>query len=172
MERKHLLLAYTCPMAASKEVEIKFLVNDLKTVMRKLRQLGFRCVTRRAHESNVLWDLPGRPLRRRGEILRLRRYAGHWTLTHKSRGSSGRHKTRVENETAVENGSSMSNVLRALGFGPSFVYEKFRSQWTDGQGNVVVDETPIGHVAEIEGPPRWIDRTAKQLGVARKSYIT
>jgi adenylate cyclase class 2 len=159
-------------MAATKEVEIKFLVKDLKAVMRKLSELGFRCVTQRAHESNVLWDLPGRPLRRRGQILRLRRYAGRWTLTHKSRGTAGRHKIRVESETAVDNGNGMSNVLRALGFEPSFVYEKFRSDWSDEQGHVVLDETPIGHVAEIEGPPRWIDRTAKQLGVTRRGYIT
>jgi adenylate cyclase class 2 len=159
-------------MAGAKEVEIKFLVPDLKAVTRKLGQLGFRCVTRRAHESNVLWDLPRRPLRRRGQILRMRRYAGRWTLTHKSHGTAGRHKTRVESETGVENGTSMSNVLRALGFEPSFVYEKFRSEWSDGQGHVVLDETPIGNVAEIEGPPRWIDRTAKQLGVTRRRYIT
>ncbi|HEV8523635.1 MAG TPA: class IV adenylate cyclase, partial [Terriglobales bacterium] len=89
-----------------------------------------------------------------------------------SRGTAGRHKIRVESETAVDNGNGMSNVLRALGFEPSFVYEKFRSEWSDEQGHVVLDETPIGHVAEIEGPPRWIDRTAKQLGIARRRYIT
>jgi adenylate cyclase class 2 len=35
---------------------------------------------------------------------------------------------------------------------------------------VVLDETPIGNVAEIEGPSRWIDRTAKKLGVKREDY--
>jgi adenylate cyclase class 2 len=78
----------------------------------------------------------------------------------------------VDNETAVESGTRMSNVLRALGFEPSFVYEKFRSEWSDKHGHVVLDETPIGNVAEIEGPPRWIDRTAKHLGVTRSRYIT
>jgi adenylate cyclase class 2 len=37
---------------------------------------------------------------------------------------------------------------------------------------VVVDETPIGWFGEIEGPGRWIDRTAQALGIERSSYIT
>jgi hypothetical protein len=37
---------------------------------------------------------------------------------------------------------------------------------------VVVDETPVGDFGEIEGPARWIDRTAKQLGISSKDYIT
>jgi adenylate cyclase class 2 len=36
---------------------------------------------------------------------------------------------------------------------------------------VVVDETPIGNFCEIEGPPRWIDATAKRLGVSHADYI-
>ena len=60
----------------------------------------------------------------------------------------------------------------ALGFAPSFRYEKFRAQWTDGKGHVVTDETPIGIFCEIEGPPRWIDATARKLEVSRAAYIT
>ena len=46
----------------------------------------------------------------------------------------------------------MDLILRALGYAPSFRYEKFRAEWTDGKGQVVVDETPIGNFCEIEGP--------------------
>jgi adenylate cyclase class 2 len=66
----------------------------------------------------------------------------------------------------------MDAILRALGYKPSFVYEKFRAEWSDGTGQVVVDETPIGNFCEIEGPPRWIDATAKKLGVSEADYIT
>ena len=31
---------------------------------------------------------------------------------------------------------------------------------------------PIGNFCEIEGPPRWIDATAKKLGVDAADYIT
>jgi adenylate cyclase class 2 len=66
----------------------------------------------------------------------------------------------------------MDAILRALDYAPSFRYEKFRAEWTDSKGQVVVDETPIGNFCEIEGPPRWIDATAKKLGVAPQDYIT
>jgi adenylate cyclase class 2 len=75
-------------------------------------------------------------------------------------------------ETAVSDGKKLDAILRALGYAPSFRYEKFRAQWTDGKGQVVVDETPIGDFCEIEGPPRWIDATAKHLGVSAADYIT
>jgi adenylate cyclase class 2 len=66
----------------------------------------------------------------------------------------------------------MDAILRALGFAPTFRYEKYRAEWSDGTGHVVLDETPIGSFGEIEGPPRWIDRTARALGIARRDYIT
>jgi adenylate cyclase class 2 len=156
----------------AREVEIKFLVADAKALARRLRASGFRLVTRRTHEMNVLYDLPGHPLRQRGEILRLRKYGDRWTFTHKSKGTTRLHKSRQELETAGADGASLDRILRALGFAPSFRYEKFRSEWADGQGRVVIDETPIGTVAEIEGRPRWIDRTARLLDVPRTNYIT
>ena len=155
-----------------KEVEIKFLISDLRAIERRLRAAGFRRVTPRTHEMNVLYDLPGSPLRRRGEILRLREFGGKWKLTHKSRGTAKRHKSRVETETSVADGRKMEGILRALGFRPAFRYEKFRSEWADGKGHVVLDDTPLGPVGEIEGPARWIDTTARSLGLARRDYIT
>jgi adenylate cyclase class 2 len=159
-------------MATPQEVEIKFLVPDLKALQKKLRQLGFRCVTPSTHEINTLYDLPGQKLRRRGELLRLRNYGGKWRLTHKSKAKPGRHKSRGELETGVSDGKKMEAIILALGFSPAFIYEKFRAEWKDGEGNVVLDHTPLGDVAEIEGKSRWIDRTAKALGVSGADYIT
>jgi adenylate cyclase class 2 len=65
----------------------------------------------------------------------------------------------------------MDGILHALGYSASFRYEKFRAEWTDGKGQVVVDHTPIGDFCEIEGQPRWIDSTAEKLGVSREDYI-
>jgi adenylate cyclase class 2 len=155
-----------------REIEIKFRVANVRAVTRKLRSAGFRVVTHRTHEMNTLYDLPGEVLRQRKELLRLRKYGSAWTLTHKSGTKRGKHSSRVELETAVTDGKKMDAILRALGYAPSFRYEKFRAEWTDGKGQVVVDETPIGNFCEIEGPPRWIDGTAKKLGVSTADYIT
>jgi adenylate cyclase class 2 len=121
---------------------------------------------------NTLYDLPGEVLRKRQQLLRLRQYGSEWTLTHKSKRKTGRHSSREELETSVGDGKQMDAILRALGFATSFRYEKFRAEWTDGKGQVVVDETPIGSFCEIEGAPRWIDATATKLGVSEADYIT
>jgi adenylate cyclase class 2 len=154
------------------EIEIKFRIENLPALTRALKRAGFKQITRSTHEMNSLYDLPGQKLRRRDELLRLRKYGEAWVLTHKSKGDTGRHKARVELETRVENGQQMDAILRALGFTPTFRYEKYRAEWSDGKGHVVVDETPIGNFGEIEGAPLWIDRTARTLGIARDAYIT
>jgi len=159
-------------MSSPQEVEIKFWIADIRTLSRALKQAGFKQITPSTHEINTLYDLPGQKLRKRGELLRLRQYGKEWILTHKAKGTTGRHKVRVERETAVEDGREMDSILRALGFTPTFRYEKYRAEWSDGKGHVVVDRTPIGDFGEIEGRARWIDRTAKTLGIARKDYIT
>lgn len=155
-----------------REIEIKFRVDDLRALRRKLRASGFRVKTQRTHEVNTLYDLLGEKLRKRKELLRLRSYGSSWKLTHKSGGKAGRHSSRVELETGVSDGKKMDAILQALGYSPSFRYEKLRAEWNDGKGQVVVDQTPIGDYCEIEGPPRWIDATAKKLDVSPADYIT
>jgi len=159
-------------MASNQEIEIKFRVADARGLAKRLRAAGFRLLTAPTHEMNTLYDLPGQPLRQRGELLRLRKYGDSWLLTHKAKGKAGRHKTRVENETKVADGGKMDAILRALGFAPTFRYEKFRAEWGDGKGHVVVDRTPIGGFGEIEGASRWIDRTARRVGIETSDYIT
>lgn len=155
----------------SEETEIKFCVGKVRALARQLREAGFRKETPRTHEMNTLYDLPGGVLRQRKELLRLRKFGSEWKLTHKSKSKVGRHSSRQELETGVEDGRKMDLILKALGYQPSFRYEKFRAEWTDGKGQVVVDETPIGNFCEIEGSSRWIDATAKKLEVKREQYI-
>jgi adenylate cyclase class 2 len=156
----------------SNEVEIKFLVHDAAVLVRSLQSAGFHERTPSTFESNTLYDSASGELRRTGEVLRLRVYGGRWKLTHKTRGTAGKHKARVEHETSVSNGEETHAILTALGYRPSFRYEKYRAEWTDGAGEVVIDRTPIGELAEIEGPPEWIDRIAKVLGLSESDYIT
>jgi len=160
-------------MSSPSEVEVKFQIDDIPALVAQLRHLGFEEVTPRTHEINTLFDLPGRPLRARGEVLRLRKYGDLWVLTHKAKGrDGGPHKNRVETETRVEDGQKMEGILRAIEFAPSFRYEKFRAEWKGGEGHVVIDETPIGNFGEIAGPPDWIDATAEKLNIGRKDYVT
>jgi len=159
-------------MAPHQEIEIKFCVAAVGALSRRLRASGFRLLTKRTHEMNTVYDFAGRPLFKRGELLRLRKYGPEWVLTHKAKGTTGRHKSRVETETKISDGARMHGILLALGLAPTFRYEKFRAEWSDGLGRVVIDETPIGTFGEIEGPSRWIDQTATALRIRRSDYIT
>lgn len=158
------------------ETEIKFRVNDPAALAGKLPSVGFRLETPRSFESNVLYDTPDRQLRARTEILRIRSYAGGWTLTFKRLPRSGpgedRHKHRIETETGVADGEALAEVFLSLGLVPAFRYEKWRTEWSDGEGHCVIDETPIGDYAELEGASAWIDRTAARLGVDPAQYVT
>ncbi len=157
------------------ETEIKFRVNDLEDFRRRLAVAGFRVETPRSFESNVLYDWPDRKMRARTEILRIRHYAGKWTLTHKrlpDAPGSERHKQRVETETGIADGEALAEIFRSLGLTAAFRYEKWRTEWTDGEGECVLDETPIGDYAELEGASEWIDRVSGRLGVDTSQHIT
>ena len=151
------------------EIEVKFRVRDPKALEAALPQLGFHCVTPRTFERNILFDTPGHDLRASRQILRLRRYGDRWVLTHKQTtpndSPEARHKERIETETAVEDGEAVAAIFRVLGYSSAFVYEKWRSEWSDGTGHCVIDETPIGEYAELEGPKEWIDRALAALHV-------
>lgn len=154
------------------EVEIKFSVRDIKTLESALESAGFHQKTPSTHENNTLYDTISGELRRAGEVLRIRVYGDRCLLTHKSRGTAVKHKSRVEHETAVASAGEMHAILTALGFRPTFRYEKFRAEWSDGAGEVVIDQTPIGDLGEIEGSAEWIDRVANLLGVSERDYVT
>ena len=158
------------------ETEIKFRVDDLSSLTDRLQAAGFVLETPRSFESNVLYDFPDRRMRARTEILRIRNYAGRCLLTHKRLPDIGpgedTHKHRIETETEVSDGDALSQVFQSLGLVPAFRYEKWRTEWSAGEGHCVVDETPIGNYAELEGPADWIARAAARLAVQPTDYIT
>jgi adenylate cyclase class 2 len=158
------------------ETEIKFRVADTAALEAKLAAAGFHLVTPRSFESNVLYDTPGRSLRLKRELVRIRNYNGRWLLTHKRVPDSGigedRHKHRVETETELSDGAALADVFASIGFVPVFRYEKWRTEWSDDAGHCVIDETPIGAFAELEGAPQWIDRIASELGVSQQDQLT
>jgi adenylate cyclase class 2 len=166
-------------MAPQKEIEIKLEVHDPTALKRRLRQLGFRVVKPRHFESNSLLDFPGSPLRKARCLLRLRALNGRAVLTFKGTPiSSGRYKVRPEIETQVADGDGMAQIFERLGLRETFRYEKYRTVLVPSlpedakfAAELVYDETPIGNYIELEGPKRWIDRVAKQLGYSRADYI-
>jgi adenylate cyclase class 2 len=111
-----------------------------------------------------------------------------------------RYKIRIETETPVEDGPALGAIFEQLGYTPVFRYEKFRTEWSQtispaqnpsssdaaspGKvspanpasaaplGHLVIDETPIGNYAELEGPTAWIDATIAALGIDPATCLT
>jgi adenylate cyclase class 2 len=182
----------------SAEIELKFPVHDLAGLQSRLPGLGFQLETSRTFEQNTLYDTPSRTLRAPRQILRIRHYGSLWTVTHKrpadssANGEPTRYKVRIETETLVEDGLALAAIFHQLGFEPVFRYEKFRTQWSHATPSIdgplftdpslpnelpigrhlVLDETPIGDYAELEGTPAWIDSTLAQLGVDPATCLT
>jgi adenylate cyclase class 2 len=156
------------------EIELKFIVADERRLREQVGELGFRLVTERTFEENTLYDSPDRRLRGMRQILRLRRYGDRCTVTHKRQagGDDTRYKSRIETESQLEDCAAMEEIFAQLGYGPVFKYEKFRTEWETAEGHLVLDETPIGVWAELEGPPEWIETMLLQLGVEAESRTT
>jgi adenylate cyclase class 2 len=185
----------------SAEIELKFPVHDLALLQARLPGLGFQLDTPRTFEQNTLYDTPDRALRASRQILRIRRYGDLWTVTHKrptdpsEQGDPARYKVRIETETNIEDGPALAAIFRQMGYEPVFRYEKFRTQWLHTTPSIdgplfahpahpsqifsakpilhlVLDETPIGDYAELEGPPAWIDNTLVRLNVDPATCLT
>ena len=184
------------------EIELKFPIDDLARLQSRLPLLGFQLDTPRTFEQNTLYDTPDRSLRRTTQILRIRRYGDIWTVTHKrmpnnsSEDDDTRYKIRIETETRVEDGPALAAIFEQIGYSAVFRYQKFRTEWSHTaapsiQGplfnnarlppevahlyqprHLVIDETPIGDFAELEGPPAWIDQTLAALAIDPATCLT
>jgi len=113
--------------------------------------------------------------------------------------AEAKYKVRVETETHVDDGPALGLIFEALGYAPVFRYEKFRTEWSQQaatasstisgplfpgislpegvappspSGHLVLDETPIGNYAELEGLPAWIDETLAALNIDPAICIT
>ncbi len=83
-------------------------------------------------------------------------------------------KSRVEWESDVGAPGAVARVLEALGYRAWFRYEKRRTTWTFADPErpvVVVDETPLGLFAEIEGTDAAVRALAAEMGVAERDFI-
>jgi adenylate cyclase class 2 len=164
---------------SSAEIELKVPVASLPNFERQLQAAGFQLETPRTFEQNTLYDTPERSLKARGEILRVRQYGHRQIVTHKrhpdDEDPASIYKVRIETETEVAEGAALAEIFTRLGYGPAFRYEKFRSEYTypDAPGaHLVLDETPIGNFAELEGPTDWIDQMLVMLEIDPGTCIT
>lgn len=115
-------------------------------------------------EENILFA--GGALDPTRSVLRLRKVNGRAILTYKERyPSESPIKHQREDETEVADPAALRDILDALGFKPSLVYEKRRHTWRTNGAEVVLDQLPFGWYAEIEGDESAIVYAEAALGL-------
>lgn len=133
------------------EIEAKFYISNVETIIARLRELQARMIQARVLETNLRFDLPDGGLRAKGQVLRLR-HDSETRLTFK--GSSQAQNgvlARQEIEFVVEDFEKARQFLEALGFRELIIYEKYRATYELENAMIMLDELPYGNFLEIEG---------------------
>jgi adenylate cyclase class 2 len=144
------------------ELEVKFYLSNRKELEEKLIVQGGQLKDPRVHEINLRFDTPDQSLLNTGRLLRLR-LDKRARVTYKGLGSieSGA-RLRQELEFTVSDFDTARALFEALGYQVYMMYEKYRTTYTLGNLEVVLDEMPYGDFAEIEGPDGQSIQTAAQ----------
>lgn len=156
------------------ETEVKIRLKDAISAQQLLANAGFSISVPRRFEANTIYDTADQTLKNSQMLLRLRRIGTDSLITWKGPYIAGPHKARPELETSVGSLEMLQQILHALGYDPSFRYEKYRTEYqhpTLPDGTVTLDETPIGVFFELEGTSDWIDQTAALLGFEPAAYV-
>jgi len=160
----------------AQEIEVKFPLRDRNELLRKLHDIGAQRLYPETFEDNIVLDRRGE-LRTKGALLRVRRFGKYSIATYKGPMSiEGGIKSRDEVQTGVESFELAIQLLDALGYKPTFRYQKFREVWRLKETEIVLDRTPIGDYFEIEGSIDTIRAVATDLGMSmdqalRQSYV-
>jgi adenylate cyclase, class 2 len=151
---------------SDQELEVKFLLKDLKALEARLVAAGGEVIQPRQHELNLRFDTPQRDLSRSFQTLRLRRDE-QVRLTYKGPGGEeGGARLRREVEFTVSDFEKTRTLLELLGYQVFVTYEKHRTTYRLGRVEVTLDEMPFGSFSEIEGPDgASIQTAALQLGL-------
>ncbi len=148
----------------NQEVEVKLYAPDLSKIQATLEAAGAELVTARVHERNVRYENESETLNKQKIVLRLRQ-DNDVRLTYKAgKAVMDGIISRFEAEVTVSDFDTMDTILRLLRFEPYMTYEKYRTTYTLGNAEIVLDELPYGHFVEIEGDIKTIEAVIHKLG--------
>ncbi len=154
------------------EVEVKFHLNKIKTLVEELSRCGAELSQPRVFERNLRFDTPEGRLRAAGEVLRLREDS-RFRLTFKGPALADQSvAVRPEIEFAVDDLEEARRFLEALGYEVKVIYEKYRTTYNLEGAEITVDEMPFGGFCEIEARDAIeVERVAKMLNLAWEDRI-
>lgn len=153
-------------VSASKELEVKFYLANKHSLESILKSLGASVLQTRIYEHNLRFDTAEGNLTSSEQVLRLRKdHANHLTYKGPSDVKDGV-SARTEIEFSVDDFDKAQDLLEALGYRVSMIYEKYRAVYGLSGALITIDEMPFGDFAEIEGTDRAnIESVCSQLGL-------
>lgn len=147
-----------------KEIEVKFFVDDLSGVRKKLEKLPavFKGVY---SEHDFMFDNKAGDLKRKRETLRVRKSNEVSFLTFKTKVTArGSFKVADEHQVEISDALALKKIFEHLGFRAVFEYKKpKREYWKYLGSHVTLDSFPFGEFVEVEGLKNKIRRIAKNL---------
>ena len=149
------------------EVELKLHTPDLSVVQSALEKAAAALSKPRVYERNIRYENAALTLGEQGIVLRLRQ-DNQATLTCKQgKALENGISRRFEAEVVVSDFETMDIILRRLGYQAALIYEKYRTTYTLGAAEIVLDEMPFGSFSEIEADAAVIEALVKRLGLAQ-----
>ena len=147
------------------EIEVKFLLTDIRYLRTKILDLGARSQGRFL-EQNLRFEDINNTLKDRKCLLRLRNDQKS-TLTFKSPPTEGSREVKIlkELEVEVSDFEGMRRILESTGFHCEQVYEKWRETLTIQDVHFCLDTMPYGNFLEIEGDEKQIKQYSRRLGL-------
>ena len=147
------------------EIEVKFFLNDVKTISNKITALGGESKGR-AFETNIRYEDNRHSLKTKRTLLRLRK-DNQVRLTVKQELDQQSHEFKIlrELEVGVSDFMTMDNILAALGFHQEQIYEKWRETIEINNVSLCLDTLPFGNFLEIEGSQAEIRTSVDVLGL-------
>ncbi len=157
------------------ETEVKIYTPDHETIRAKLEAVGAKLESPRVYERNVRYENQDETLTGQGIVVRLRQDT-RVRLTYKAPpgqdiAQTSGVLTRFEAEVTVDNFETMDLILGRLGYHPHVVYEKYRTTYTLGETEIVLDEMPYGYFIEVEGPAPAIESALERLDLLDRPRI-
>lgn len=159
-----------------REIELKFFVDDLGVVRKKLKRLRVKFEWA-GSEYDRFFDTSDKKLQKKGATLRLRVTPDFSYLTYKESKTHKKFKAADEYEVNdIQKPEELRKIFKRLGFGVKFAYKKPRREFWRWKGHLItLDSFPFGKFVEVEGPERFIHFAAKKLDLnfaksSTKSY--
>lgn len=151
------------------ETELKLHTPDLPRVRSALEDAGAALKKPRVYERSLRYENASGTLSDSGIVLRLRQTSAdnqRGLLTYKegARIENGISQ-RFEAEAAVDDFEMMSMILHKLGYEVALIYEKYRTTYTLGAAEIMLDEMPFGSFSEIEADADVIESLVMRLGL-------